>query len=355
MRASLKILVGISSILLASGAVQAKKSALLIPIIPYPGSTTTSVFGIADDNNTIAGSYVDSAGTTHGFTGTLDGNYTSFDFGDSGSTQARAIDASGTLITGFSNIAADHCSFAEFEKIGKKAPKAVKQGKTVLNGEAQGLNSKGTFAGDFCDTGGSGTIFGLLGLKAKYKSTVTVPFDTVYTGERAVNTAGTIAGFYVDSSTGFQVGTLIVGGTTNQITYPDDSELYTVLEGINDSGIAAGQWEDSSDIVHGFSYDSNKNKFTEIDDPNAASFTQPWGVNSSGLIAVSSDAGSYIYCPLKKKLCPKTGADARQPIEIAVNEIRGSTKALLHYGDARKGAWHAVPAALKLPHGAALQ
>jgi len=145
MRTTMKILFGLSSVLAMSAAASA---ATLVPIIPYPGATTTSVFGIADDNNTITGSYVDANGLTHGFYGTLNGSYSSFDFGSSGATQARAIDSSGTLITGFANISADHCSFEEFEKIGSNSAKAIRWNGTPLNGEAQGLNTRGRFAGD---------------------------------------------------------------------------------------------------------------------------------------------------------------------------------------------------------------
>jgi len=53
MRTTIKILFGLSSVLAMSTAASA---ATLMPIIPYPGATKTSVFGIAEDNNTITGS-----------------------------------------------------------------------------------------------------------------------------------------------------------------------------------------------------------------------------------------------------------------------------------------------------------
>jgi hypothetical protein len=351
MRTSVKILVGISSLLLTTAAADAKKTAQLIPIIPFPGATSTTVFGIADDNNTITGSYIDTDGLTHGFYGTLDGNYTSFDFGNSGSTQARAISGDGNWITGFSNIADVHCNFPEWEmKVGSD-PKQITKDGTQLFGEAQGFNSKNTFAGDYCDTGGSGTIFGQLGKKGKWKSDVTTPFESAYTGERGVNTDGTVVGFYVDSDTALQIGTVIKNGTTSQVINPGDGETYTVMEGINDSNIATGQWGDTSGFVHGFSYNVKKAKFTEIDDPNAASFTQAWGINKAGLIAVSSDAGAYIYCDLKPAQCPSTGAKA---ITITLRETTVKAGKQLSYGDVKTGGKHA-PIQNKLPKGAAMQ
>jgi hypothetical protein len=350
MRKSLKFILGMSSAVLISNAAYAAK-AQLIPIVPFPGATSTTVFGIADDNNTITGSYIDGDGFTHGFYGTLDGNYTEFNFGDSDFTQARGIDGSGTLIAGFSNNDGNHCDLQEFEyDLGAGKLKAIKKGNKALNGEAQAINSKGEFAGDYCDTGGSGTIFGYLGQKFKWKSDVTTPFDSGFTGERGVNKKGTVVGFYINSDSGSQIGTLIQGGTTSQVTYPDQSEVSTALEGINDSGLASGQWGDSNGIVHGFSYDSSSSTFVEIDDPNATQFTQTWGVNKAGLIAVSSDFGSYIYCTLKKSKCPTTGAAA---IEVDVKTVHVAPGKMLRYGDGH-AAGHAVPK-LALPKGAALQ
>lgn len=351
MRTSMKILLGFSSLVLMTNAAEAKKTAQLIPIIPYPGATTTTLLGIADDNNTVAGSYTDADGNTHGFYGTLDGNYTSFDFGTSNFTQARAISPDGSTITGFSNNDGVHCDFQEWEKIGKKAAKAVKKGKIALAGEAQGINSKGQFAADYCDTGGSGTVFGMLGQKGKWKSDVTTPFESVYTGERGINTDGTIVGFYVDSGTNLQVGTIIQNGTTTQVIDPGPNETYTVMESINDSNIATGQWDDTNGFVHGFSYDVKKAKFTEIDDPNAASFTQTWGINKSGLIAVSSDAASYVYCDLKPAKCPNIGTKA---ITIQVREAAVKPGKMLSYGDSKTSTKH-TPFQNKLPKGAALQ
>ncbi|HEX4860699.1 MAG TPA: hypothetical protein VFV07_05645 [Rhizomicrobium sp.] len=346
-RNTMMLALGVSGLVLASSAADARK-AQLIPVILFPGATTTTVFGITDDGGTIGGSYVSSAdGNSHGFYGTIDGNYVSFDLSGQTSTQGRAISGDGKWMTGFSNITDVHCNFPEWElKIGGSAQQITKNG-TPLFGEAQGLNKDDQFAGDYCDTGGSGTIFGQLGKKGKWKSDVTGSFTSAYTGERGVNGAGMVVGFYVNGGTGLQIGTIIQGGSTTQVIDPGPNENYTVLEGVNDDGLASGQWQDTSGIVHSFSY--NAGTFTEIDDPNAASFTQAWGVNKKGLIAVTSDAGPYIYCDLKPSKCPSTGA---APIEIDVKTMHVSPAEMRLLILAKKG--HPT-AKLNLPKGAALQ
>lgn len=338
MRTSLKLFLGLSSMLLMSGVAQAAPQ--LVPVIPFPGAATTSVFGIADDDNTIAGSYVDQDGISHGFYGTLDGTYTSFDFPGADSTQARAIDPSGTIITGFSNITGTHCDFVEWEyDLGAGKIKQIKMDGVAMNGIVQGSNKTGLFAGDYCDS--NGVIHGSVNRNFKVKSEVTTGISSPYTGERAVNRAGVVAGFYVDDSTFLQLGTLVDNGTTSVVTYPDGSESYTVFEGINDKNNSDGQWGDNGGIVHSFAYNTKHGNFTLIDDPFAASFTQAWGMNNSGLIAVTSDAGPYIYCP-NKRVCPNTGLKA---IVLHPRVIHGTTGATRNH----------APGKHTLPKGASAQ
>jgi hypothetical protein len=345
MRPYLKFLLGLSGALLMSNAAHAAK-AQLIPIVPFPGATSTTVFGIANDNNTIVGSYIDSGGLMHGFIGTLNGTYTSFDYG-SGGTQPRDIDDKDYAIGSGNMQSNNHCSFTEWIRSADGTIAPIAKGRKALFGIARGINVKELTAGDFCQA--DGTILGYTGKEEKYKHDVAVPFDTPYTGPRAINKSGTIAGFYVDSGTGLQIGVLIKGGVTSTVAYPAPNQVYTVLEGLNDSGTAAGQWADTGGIVHSFIYDTNASTFTELDDPGAVSFTQAWGVNKAGLTAVNSDAGSYIYCPLRKAKCPKPG------VEISIHPFHAPPASLLRYGDAIRRPWHAVPAQYKLPRGAAIQ
>jgi len=123
---------------------------------------------------------------------------------------------------------------------------------------------------------------------------------------RGIDTAGDVVGWFYDSAS-VQHGFTDVGGTFTQVDYPGSNVAYTVLEGINDSGLITGQYEDTSGILHGFTLDS-KGTFKEIKVPKSTSFVQAYGVNEKGFVTVLSDAGAFVYCPLKKSKCKKLGA-----------------------------------------------
>lgn len=347
-------LLGLAGALLASTAAPA---ATLIPVIPFPDSTNTVVFGITDDGSTITGSYVANAdGVTHGFIGTLDGTYTSFDFDASGNgTQPRAIAGDGTT-TGFSNVSSgDHCAFIEWERDPGGTITQVSKNGSPLFGIAQGIDSSSMkFVADHCKS--NGVIVGFEGRNAKFKDPYSTPFDSPYTGPRGLNRDGTVAGFYVDPNTFFQVGVITKSGVTSQVIYPDGTEQYTVLEGVNNDGAASGQWGDSGGIVHSFVLEADGSTFTSIDVPDATTFTQAWGINRKGLVAVSANTDngivSYIYCPLKPSKCPSSGAPVR---EIQTHSIHVAPGKRLGYGDVKHGGGTAKPVQNKLPKGASAQ
>ena len=121
---------------------------------------------------------------------------------------------------------------------------------------------------------------------------------------RGIDTAGDVAGWFYDPTTGLQHGFLIIGGTATQIDVANAQ--YTVMEGLNDKGIATGQFEDASGIIHGFYYTISTGKFKQLDAPGASE-TQVWGLNNGDVITASiPGAGSYVYC-IKAKTCPAAG------------------------------------------------
>src|SRR5205809_5129891 len=70
-----------------------------IQVPPVPGSISMITFDITN-NNTVIGSYHDSAGVEHGFIGPLDGsNYKTIDFGGNAiGTEPRGIGYDGAIV-----------------------------------------------------------------------------------------------------------------------------------------------------------------------------------------------------------------------------------------------------------------
>ena len=314
------------SLILSSAALAAllataatSSAGTLIPIVPVTGSSSTNVFGINDSKN-ITGSYISSNdGLEHGYTGPLSGtNYTLFD-APSGTTEPRAISNDGT-ITGFGNNDGNILDYQPFERTPSGTLTNVTKKGKPLNYIAQGIsNATDEFAGSYENN--SGIVEGYLGANAKFKKAVKISITNTGVGPRGVDSAGDIVGWYYDSN-GVQNGFLISGGTATTIDYPDNTAVYTVLEGINDNGEITGQWDDTNGVVHAFSYEMSTGKFKSITVPNATSFTQAWGVNSAGWVAIGSDQGYFVYCPGKKSKCHANGIETTETeIHVALKDM----------------------------------
>jgi hypothetical protein len=288
----------VSALLIAASPVYA--AGKWVAAVPVSGSTATSIFGITNQN-VVAGDYVDASGVQHGMTGPFDGSaYKSFDDSD-GTTQARGIADDGN-VTGF-----DSGTLVPWERSPKGKLKTIvdKKGKP-LNQLAQGLNSSDVFAAN-SDDAKTGLSYGYTGKSSKLTSTFSISIANNGFAGRGIDAAGDIVGWYLDTSTNLQHGLLIVKGKASTIDVPNAT--YTVMEGMNDNGLATGQFEDASGAIHGFIYTIKTKKFTQLDAPGSA-LTQVWGINNNNVIAVSTtDVGSFVYC-MTKKGCPKGGADA---------------------------------------------
>lgn len=296
-------LVGVA--LLANSAAEA---ATYVPIAFPSGAVTVLPFGI-NDNNIIAGGYTDSSGILHGFYGPPDGsNYTTFDFDDGTTPEARAIRNDGS-ITGLS--LGGFVFGEEFYRSPTGKIKILKDpAGNVQDGVAQGGNDAGVYVGDHLDTDGS-TRLGFKGKAGKYKADFTLPKlqGVTSTNPRQINNHGVVAGGYI-ASDGIQHGFVKDGKT--RITFDAPGSVgVTTAEGINDAGQVSGLYTDSSANRHAFLYDVSTGTFTAIDPGNGSSAQEAWGINNQGLIVGDTDSGAFpfIYCPLPKRQCPK-GASA---------------------------------------------
>jgi hypothetical protein len=288
-------------------------AATLFQIIPVQGSASTNVFGI-NKSQTITGSWLDSSGVEHGYVGpAATGGYTTFDDPTPG-TEPRGLDNAGD-VGGFGNSQTGVITeYIPFERSAAGTITAVvnKRGQK-LNYLIQGFNKNGVFAGSYLN--GSNVDVAYLGKSAKETNVVKLSLGNTGAAARGIDDAGDIVGWYLNTSS-IETGFLISGGVATSIVYPDASEASTVMEGINNKGIATGQWTDTSGIVYSFTYNVATGTFKPIKIRGAKSFTQAWGINDLGEIAVGSDAGYYIYCT--KSTCPGAGPLAAEAKEISV-------------------------------------
>jgi hypothetical protein len=292
------------------------QAAFWIPVVPVAGSTQTDITGI-NDNDEIVGYYLDSEGVEHGFFGTLDGNYTFFDYDDANDpgTVIRAISNDGHM-TGYANTNCGHSScIIEFERNPDGSAVPIKNGQAVLDGMVAGINKSGEFVGDYFDA--DGTFHGYTGKAGRYKQDIALPFENVGVHGRGIGTSGAIAGWFVDTTgSNYVHGFLQANGTTSQVDFPNPVEKDTYLSGMSGKGLIVGAWDNgNSNKSFGFEYDPSSNTFTSIKPPHAK-YTQVSGANDAGLLAVGADVGPFVYCPQKKSQCPSGGIEVADPTSV---------------------------------------
>jgi hypothetical protein len=316
--ATLALLTGMAAFAVPAGA------GTLIPVVPFPGSAFTSVLGI-NNNNIVAGSYQDADGKEHGFFGSIDGNYTSFDYTANtvDGTELRGINDDG-WVAGYAPAGNEGLLFGyEFVRKPDGTVVTIKKDGVPMDGIAQGITKGEQSVGDYWDTVNF-IRYGYYAKKGKYTGDLTLPFDTTRIAPRGINSAGTVVGFFGKSASAH--GFMVKGGVASQIDYPDPSAVATLFEGISDKGLATGGWSDADGNSFAFLYDTTNSTFTPFT-VDGASMVALWGANKAGLIAVDTDIGSYIYCPKKPSKCPGTGGR-----EISLGKpIRVPAGKFLHY------------------------
>lgn len=302
------VLAGCVGVATASGPAGA---AVLIPVVPVPNSSATTVYGI-NDSNTIAGSFIgQNDGIEHAFLGTLAGAYTTFDAG-SGGTEARAINNNG-FIAGFSN---SQSGVTSDQPIFERRPNGNLENVTAngqqLFGRAQGINnSQNKFAGTFWDFGDHEAV-AFVGRRGQYLHEVKIPVVHQASDGEGINSDNVVVGGFFQPP---QQGFVVQGNSILVVFYVSDADTGTVLEGINDKNQAVGQWVDQDGAVHSFLLDIATATFTDILVPGAAN-VWAWNLNSAGAVTVDSDAGAFIWCA-RKRDCPAGGTEVAAPTHVA--------------------------------------
>jgi len=301
MRNSLLMAVASAALLMAASPTLAKGGTFVA--VSLPGSESTTLFGI-NDKDTIAGQYTDASGNVHGFISDFAGDkITNIDDPD-GDTQARALNDK-NAVTGF-----DAGAFAPWEFSAKKVLTAITKDGVDLDQVAQEITTAGVFVGDYTNTS-TNLLVGYMGKNAAWTSDIKLKIKNIGYAGRAMDTAGDMAGWYDDPTTGLQRGWLMLMGSKKPVLLDYPSAQYTVVEGMNDNGLVTGQYEDTSGNIHGWIYTIKTKKFVAVN-VSGATLTQVWGINNSDVIAVSSSSGSYVYC-MTKKGCPTGAGRANNP------------------------------------------
>jgi uncharacterized membrane protein len=289
-----KGLAGLIGVIVAGPAAAA---ATLIPIPPVAGAKSEFVYGI-NDNEVIVGKYEDSAFNTHGFFGTLDGNYTTFDYSEHGpvDTQGRGISNDGH-IAGF---AGDGATFYAFVRNPDGSFMTVTRKGAALDGGANGILDDGTFVG-FREKNGFGTPY--LGKDGAWVRDLQ-PFPYQFGSANGIDEDKAIVGDYCSPCSGF----ILQDDVATQVVYPGATE--TVLAGINVKGQASGTGYGNNALRHAdaFVFDTHTGEFTKIKVLDAK-HAEAEGLNNAGLVVIDTEMGNFIYCPHKPDKCPAGGIE----------------------------------------------
>jgi uncharacterized membrane protein len=272
-------------------------AAVIVPIAAVPNSVSTVAYGISDDN-VVAGGFVDGDGVEHAFFGTPDGQYTTFDAGEGGS-EARGINSNGIVVGMANSQSGDTAAQPIFERKPDGTLLNVTRAGVQLFGFAQQINtSEDKFAGVYWDFTNHHAV-AFVGENGKWRGDVKISEVHQASAARGINGTDAVVGSYFRPP---MHGFLLSNRTLTTIDYPAAHSTGTELEGINDNGLAIGQWTDKKGAVHSFLLDIASNSFTDIK-VKGATQVQAWAINNNGVVVLNSDLGPYLWCA-KKRACP---------------------------------------------------
>ncbi|MBV9226892.1 MAG: PEP-CTERM sorting domain-containing protein [Acidobacteriaceae bacterium] len=213
----------------------------------YPNSVQTMVTAINNAGST-AGIYMDSGGTTHGYTdiGSVfktvdDPNHPVFN-------QALGINDANTTV-GY---------FALDKAQGVMGQSAYSQSNGVFtsinallpsnnNSQAVGINNAGNIVGFYLPASGPITSVGFLDQNGVIATLD--PFGSTNTQALGINNQGEIVGFYTDTG-GVQHGYTDIGGVFT--SFDSAGSVNTTINGVNDLGQLVGFYNDVNGNVIGF-------------------------------------------------------------------------------------------------------
>lgn len=211
----------------------------------FPGSAQTMVTDINGAGSTV-GIYMDTAGTTHGYT-------------DIGGV-LRTVDQAGTVFNqglGINNSNTTVGYFALDAAAGQIGQSAYSQQNGVFtninallpptsqNSQAVGINNAGAIVGFYLPISTTSIEF----LDQNGVISTIDPFGSTFTQALGINSLGEIVGFYVDAN-GVQHGYIDTNGVFT--SFDPAGSANTTINGLNDLGQIAGFYTDGNDNIVGF-------------------------------------------------------------------------------------------------------
>jgi uncharacterized membrane protein len=199
---------------------------------------------------------------------------------------ADAINSAGTVVGGDENDA--------FYESRGRLQTFIPPGGTYA--DAFGINDRGTIVGNY-SIGNAGP--GFIRVNANRFITINPPSDSTDLNATGINNNGLVVGYYY-----YHVGPRYVtrgflaneksarNGAITATPIPDPTiphelgatVVFSVIYGVNDKGIAVGDYEDSLNGLHGFLYNTKTGQYTFLDDPSGRAATSITGITDSGEI-----------------------------------------------------------------------
>jgi probable HAF family extracellular repeat protein len=289
---SLRLLIAIGTLTLAPPAFASRYNN-----IDYPGAKSSYAWGIGTTGD-VVGSYVDTAGTEHGFL-LRDGAYTSFDYPGAKWTEIYGINSQGEMV-GQYGLPSDPTTHGFVLKNGAFSSLDV-AGPTdqgARNSMPFGMTPEGNIIGCYHQSNSTGAIVaGTMRGFALQGSTLT--FNVANTMNTGVNPAGDIVGYGTGYAAGASAdhGYVLSQGTTTWFSVPNS--VFTRPRGISANGDVVGIFQDTATKnFHGFLY--RQGSFSTLDVPGATA-TRPTSMNAVGdIVGYYNDAGG-IHAFLSRK------------------------------------------------------
>jgi hypothetical protein len=276
---------------------------VLVPIPPVAGGSATYI-RVINNNNLVAGSYVDPGGALQGFVGTLDGDYTTF-AAIGGNVIVGGLNDDG-YITGTSEVFTGDCLYfgCPFLRKPDGTIRRIVKDKMPLDAAPGQLTDHRTFIGQYAyrDNQGTTHLGAFYGKNTRYVRDFSFPYGPSAQG---LSEDGSTVTGWTSAFDGPTLGFIAKDRVVALYEYPDDNAFETRFAQTNDNGLIAGGWFDQGETLsRAFLFDSGTGDFMPIDIPGAR-YAFASSVNDAGITTLIVDQTSYIYCP-HKKTCPIT-------------------------------------------------